>query len=161
MKKSTATLLLSVVALATAEAADVQLPPRATPAVKTAVKPAAELFDLGDVRLLPSDFLQAMETDKAYLLWTDPDRFLAFFQKTAGIFKGSDVLLGWPGKGIGAEVSQWSLGHYISACSQMYRATGDERLLDRVNHIIDELAKCQAVEGNAGLFVSAKARALR
>lgn len=132
------------------------LPPRPAHAVKPAVQPGAALFDLADVRLLESEFKQAMETDKSYLLWTDPDRFLVFFQKQAGLFQGTDLLLGWGSKNMGAEVAQWSLGHYLSACSEMYRSTGDEKMLERVNYIIDELAKCQQVEGNAGLFLNAK-----
>ena len=30
----------------------------------------------------------------------------------------------------------------------MYRATGDDRLLQRVNYIVDELATCQKANGN-------------
>ncbi len=131
-----------------------QLPPRPIPAVKPAVKLEAEPFDLGDVRLLDSDFKQAMETDMAYLLNLDPNRLLSFAQKQAGLFTGTDLLLGWKDAKIGAEGADWTLGHYLSACSQMYRVTSDPRMLERVNLIVDELAKCQKAEGNEGLLAS-------
>ena len=137
-------------------AADAQLPPRPAPMVKGAVALKAEPFDLGDVKLLAGQFKQAMETDIAYLLNLDPNRLLSFPQKQAGLFTGTDVLLGWKDAKIGPEGADWSLGHYLSACSQMYRVTRDPRMLERSNRIVDELAKCQKVEGNEGLLESPK-----
>lgn len=123
-------------------------------AVKPAVELKAEPFDLADVRLLDSVFKQAQEMDLAYLLNLDPNRLLSFLQKQAGLLAGSDPLLGWKNAKIGAEGADWSLGHYLSACAQMYRATRDPRMLERVNRIVDELAACQQAEGNAGLLTS-------
>ncbi|HTQ09784.1 MAG TPA: beta-L-arabinofuranosidase domain-containing protein, partial [Fimbriimonadaceae bacterium] len=36
-----------------------------------------------------------------------------------------------------------SLGHYLSACSQVYASSGDERFKAKVDYIIGELAACQ------------------
>lgn len=135
--------ILSLVALA-AGAGD---------AVKPAVERKAEPFDLADVRLLDSAFKQAQETDLAYLLNLDPNRLLSFQLKYAGLFTG-DPRLGHKEAKIGPEGADWTLGHYLSACSQMYRVTRDPRLLERVNRIVDELAACQQAEGNAGLLSS-------
>lgn len=130
-----------------------QIPPLSTMAVNRAVACKAEPFDLADVRLLESAFRQAMETDHAYLLQLEPTRFLAFFQKHAGLLKG-DVFLGWEPKGLGGGPAKAMIGHYLSACSSMYRATGDRKLLERVHLLVDGLAKCQNVPGNEGLLVS-------
>ena len=136
------------------EAAENALPSRPETAVKPAITRAAEPFDLGDVRLLDSAFQQAMEMNTTYLLNLDPNRLLSFLQKQAGLFTGTDVLLGWKDAKIGAEGADWSLGHYVSACSQMFRVTRDPRMLERVNRIVDEMAACQKAEGNAGLLCS-------
>lgn len=146
--------LFAVLSLAPLAALAGPLPPMPAPAVKSAVELVAEPFDLADVRLLDSAFAQALETDRAYLLNLDPNRLLSFVQKQAGLFTGTDPLLGWKDAKIGAEGADWTLGHYLSACSQMHRVTRDPRLLERVNRIVDELAKCQAVAGNAGLLTS-------
>jgi len=45
------------------------------------------------------------------------------------------------------------LGHYLSALSLQYRATGDSRFKERVNYIVSELANCQQQNG----FLSAQA----
>lgn len=137
-----------------AAAVESNLPPRPAPAVKPAKELAAEPFDLGDVKLLAGPFKQAMETDMDYILNLDPNRLLSFMQKQAGLFTGTDLLLGWKGAIIGAEGADWTLGHYLSACAEMYRATRDPRMLERVNHIVDEMAKCQKAEGNEGLLAS-------
>jgi DUF1680 family protein len=135
-------------------AAENALPPIPVPAIKPAKALAAEPFDLGDVKLLTSEFKQAMETDIHYLLNLDPHRLLSFFQKHAGLFTGTDVLLGWKEAKIGGDGAEWTLGHYLSACSQVYRVNRDPRMLERVNRIVDELAKCQKVAGNEGLLTS-------
>ncbi|MBI5685944.1 MAG: glycoside hydrolase family 127 protein [Verrucomicrobia bacterium] len=134
-------------------AATAEIPPLATLAVKNAAPVRAEPFDLADVRLLESPFKQARETDRAYLLELEPMRFLAFFQKHAGLLEG-DVFLGWEPKGLGGGPAKAMIGHYLSACSSMYRATGDPKLAERVNMLVAGLAKCQQVSGNAGLLVS-------
>lgn len=134
-------------------AANAEVPPLATLAVKNAVPARAEPFDLADVRLLDSPFQRAMETDRAYLLELEPMRFLAFFQKHAGLLEG-DVFLGWEPKGLGGGPAKAMIGHYLSACSSMFRATGDPKLAERVNMLVAGLAKCQQVPGNAGLLVS-------
>jgi hypothetical protein len=134
-------------------AARTEIPPLATMAVKNVAPVRAAPFDLADVRLLESAFKRAMETDRAYLLELEPMRFLAFFQKHAGLLEG-DVFLGWEPKGLGGGPATAMIGHYLSACSTMYRATGDPKLAERVNMLVAGLAKCQQVPGNDGLLVS-------
>jgi DUF1680 family protein len=43
---------------------------------------------------------------------------------------------------------------YLSGYSRMYAATGDERFLARVNHMVDELERCQQANGNGYLLAT-------
>ncbi len=138
---SVALLLLAVVAPA--------LPPAARAAAAPAAVPnAAQLFDLADVRLGPGPFRDAMERDRAYLLSLDPDRFLLTFRRNVGLPSSAEPYGGWEGPGV--ELRGHSLGHYLSACSLMYRSTGDAELKRRVDTIVAELARCQAASPGAG-----------
>jgi len=103
----------------------------------------AYAFSLKDVRLLDGPFKKAMDLDAKYLLFLQPDRFMSLLRKQAGLDPKGKVYGGWEGRGLAGHV----LGHYISACSMMYAASGDKRFLDRVNYIVDELAECQKAHG--------------
>ncbi len=80
-------------------------------------------FPLEDVRLLQSPFKNAMDKDAAYLLSLKSDRFLYRFRLNAGLQPKDSIYGGWETAG----VSGHSLGHYLSACSMLYAASGDER----------------------------------
>lgn len=147
-------LFITVMAFPLRAADLLALPARPTPVVKPAIPAAVDWFDPSDVRLLDGEFRNAMAKDVEYLIRLDPRRLLAWFQKYVGQFEGSDVFLGWERRGLGAAGAQWIAGHYLSACAEMYRSTGDRRLLERVNYIVDELAKCQQTAGNAGLVTA-------
>ncbi len=101
-------------------------------------------FDLDDVRLLEGPFLQATELNVRSLLNYEPDRFLAKFRMEAGLEPKAEHYHGWED----ATIAGHSLGHYLTACALMYKATGDSRFLDRVNYMVNELAECQAANGN-------------
>ncbi len=104
----------------------------------------AQEFSLTDVRLLDGVFKSAMERDGIYLLSLEPDRFLAWFRKEAGLNEKGRVYGGWESQGVAGHC----LGHYLSACSMMYAAGGDNRFRERVDYIVDELAVCQKANGN-------------
>lgn len=122
--------------------------------VQMAVPPVAacpvEPFDLSEVKLFDSPFKQAMDLNAKYLLSLDPDRFLHYFRVNAGLNPKAPAYGGWesPTSGAGR-----CLGHYLSALSLQYRATGDRRFKERVDYIVSELAKCQQING----FLSAQA----
>ncbi|MCP9494854.1 MAG: glycoside hydrolase family 127 protein [Pyrinomonadaceae bacterium MAG19_C2-C3] len=101
-------------------------------------------FDLNQVRLLDGDFKRATELNKQYLLRLEPDRFLSWFRKEAGLPAKAPVYGGWESQGVAGQ----TLGHYLSACALMYRTTGDERFRRRINYIVDELEACQRANGN-------------
>jgi DUF1680 family protein len=130
--------LIALVAPACALAAPAP-PPAATP-----LAPAAQFFDLDQVRLGPGPFQTAQETDEAYLLKLEPDRFLAWFRKEAGLTPKAKVYGGWESLGVAGHDG----GHYMSALAQMYAATGNPEFKRRADYMVGELALCQQANGN-------------
>jgi DUF1680 family protein len=102
-------------------------------------------FSIKDVRLLDGPFKEAMEADARYLLDIEPDRLLCDFRVHAGLKPKGEKYGGWESSGLAGH----TLGHYLSACSMQYAATGDTRYLDRVNYIVSELAVCQKARSSA------------
>lgn len=104
-------------------------------------------FDLAEVKLLGGPFKHATDLNAQSLLNYQPDRMLANFRKAAGLEPKAEHFGGWEAQ----TISGHTLGHYLSACALMYRTTGDQRFLDRVNYIVDELALCQEADGSGFL----------
>ncbi len=115
---------------------------------KLAAPPAVAVFDLADVHLGPSPFRDAMERDRVYLLSLEPDRLLHTFRLNVGLPSSAQPYGGWEGPTV--ELRGHSLGHYLSACSLMYRSTGDAAFKQRVDAIVAALAECQAASPKAG-----------
>jgi DUF1680 family protein len=120
------------------------------PAVRAAAPPAAQEVDASHVRLLPGSPLydrQELHRTK-YLAGWDPDRLLFHYRTVAGLPQadGAQPYSGWESGFIRGHM----LGHYLSAASRMYAATGDEKYRDRANYIVAELAKCQAATHEDG-----------
>lgn len=113
-----------------------------------------EQFDLQDVQLLEGPFRQAMRANSAWLLSLDSDRLLSWYRKEAGLESKAKVYGGWESQGIAGH----SLGHYLSACARMYRTTGDEEFLRRVDYIVQELAACQQAGGDGFLGAMPRGR---
>lgn len=113
-------------------------------AVRAAAPPDAVPFSPHDVRLRDGLFKTGQDIAVRYLLSLEPDRFLANFRKEAGLPPKAEHYPGWERQG----VSGHSLGHYLSACSFAWAATGNEEFLRRVNYIVEELAACQAAHGD-------------
>jgi len=120
---------------------------------KTMVAPVvaikAEPFPLQNVRLLEGPFRHAMELDHAYLLSLDPDRLLYSFRVNAGLATTARPYGGWmtPGRISCAEF----VGHYLSACAMMYASTGDERLKENANRVVEGFRLCQEKLGTGYL----------
>jgi len=111
-------------------------------------------FDLSYVTLLDGPFKHATDLNVDVLLNYDPDRFLAKFRREAGLPEKAEQYYGWEDKMLAGH----SLGHYLSACSMMFRALGDERFLKRVNYMVDEIELCQEADGGGyiGAFTGGK-----
>jgi hypothetical protein len=113
---------------------------RTAPAGRLRARP----LPLSAVRLKPSIWATAVDTNRDYLLSLDPDRLLHNFRKTAGLQAKGKLYGGWEAQGIAGH----TLGHYLSALSLMYAQTGDERMRDRIRHIVAELAEVQKARGD-------------
>lgn len=98
-----------------------------------------ETLPLQEVRLLPSPFKQAQDTNRHYLDSLDPDRLLAPFRAEVGLPQPKPGYGNWEADGLGGHMG----GHYLSALSLMYASTGDPALLARLQYMLDELKKCQ------------------
>jgi uncharacterized protein len=106
-----------------------------------------QTFRLDEVQLLDGPFLDAQQTDLDYIMQMDVDRLLAPYLVDAGFEPIKPGYGNWEGSGLNGHIG----GHYLSALAMMYAATHDERVLTRLNYMIDWLAKCQKQNGNGYL----------
>ncbi len=111
---------------------------------QSAETPTVEPFPLRQVVLLDGPFRAAMERNARYLLGLDPDRLLHNAREYAGLRPKGALYGGWESKGIAGH----TLGHYLTALSQQYAATGDARFRERVAYIVREMAECQRAYGD-------------
>ena len=100
-------------------------------------------FSLQDVKLLSSPFLQAQQTDLHYILALDPDRLSAPFLREAGLTSKAPSYTNWENTGLDGHIG----GHYLSALSMMYAATGDTVIYHRLNYMLNELHRAQQAVG--------------
>ncbi|MCD8303385.1 MAG: glycoside hydrolase family 127 protein [Prevotellaceae bacterium] len=117
-------------------------------------------FALSEVTLLDSPFKTAMDRNFQQLLQYDTDRLLTPFVRQAGLSETTDTespYYNWETLHPNFENWAWNPsfaldghvgGHYLSALSLAYAACHDEevkaQLLDRLNHMVNVLADCQA-----------------
>jgi len=98
----------------------------------------AELFPLSAVRLLEGPFQQAQEVDRKYLLQLDADRLMAYLRENAGLKPVKTHYGGWDNEGAS------TVGHYLSACSHMWAATGDVQIKQRIDYLVAQMASALA-----------------
>jgi len=103
-----------------------------------------QLFELGQVKLAPSPFLNAQQVDKAYMLEMDVDRLLAPYMLEAGIDWPAKRYGNWENTGLDGHIG----GHYLSALSMMYASTGDLEMKRRMDYMVEQLATAQEKNGN-------------
>jgi hypothetical protein len=101
-------------------------------------------FHLSDVKLLDSDFKHAQDLDVEYILAHDPDRLLAPYLIGAGLEPKAERYGNWENTGLDGHIG----GHYLTALAQMWVATGNPEMLERLNYMLDELERCQKANGN-------------
>jgi hypothetical protein len=113
------------------------------------VPPALRPFGLQDVALLDGPFRQASERNARYLLELDPDRMLHNFRVNAGLEPKAPVYGGWESQEpwIDIRCHGHTLGHWLSAASLHFAATGDQRFQQRIGYVVDELKACQDAAG--------------
>lgn len=106
-------------------------------------------FDLTAVRLKPGPVLEALETNRRYLMALDPDRLLHMFRVTAELPSQAAPLGGWEAPD--NELRGHFTGHYLSACALLAAQTGDREVRERGVGLAAELAKCQDAIGTGYL----------
>lgn len=106
-----------------------------------------QYFPLRDVKLSESVFNKAMKADKNYMMSMEPDRLLAPYLREAGLPPKAENYPNWENTGLDGHIG----GHYISALSLMYASTGDPKVKQRLDYMIDELDRCQQSSVNGYL----------
>lgn len=115
-----------------------------SPAINFRVVP----FDYRDVQLIGGPFKEAMDRNHTYLLSLQCDRLLHNFRINAHLPSQAFPLGGW--EDLGCELRGHFTGHYLSAASIMFRATGDLLLKAKIDSLVSGLAKCQVALGDSG-----------
>jgi DUF1680 family protein len=101
------------------------------------------------VRLTGGPLKHAQELDAEYLLDLQPDRMLAYLRIRAALEPKAKGYGGWDGGG--RQLTGHIAGHYLSAVSLMYAATGDARFKQRADYIVSELKQIQDAQGDGYL----------
>lgn len=112
---------------------------------------------LSAVRLTGGPLKRAQDLDAKYLLELEPDRMLAYYRQraglsprlSAGVPNKAEPYGGWDGGG--RNLTGHIAGHYLSAVSLMWAATGDARFKERADYIVKELKEVQDKHGDGYL----------
>src|SRR5215470_2781607 len=118
-------------------------------AIPHAIPDAARPLPLSAVRLTGGPLKQAQDLDADYLLKLEPDRMMAYYRKRAGLEPKAEGYTGWDGDG--RNLTGHIAGHYLSAVSLMYAATGDGRFKERADYIVREMKEVQDKQGDGYL----------
>ena len=117
-----------------------------TPAIPDFARP----LRLSAVRLTGGPLKNAQDLDAKYLLALEPDRMLAGFRIRAGLEPKAKGHGGWDSVS-GKQLTGHIGGHYLSAVSLMWAATGDPRFKERADYMVKELKEVQDKRGNGYL----------
>jgi len=110
---------------------------------------AAIPLPLSAVRLTGGPLRHAQQLDAKYLLELEPDRMLSYYRQRAGLKPKAEPYGGWDGGG--RNLTGHVAGHYLSAVSLMWAATGDARFKQRADYIVKELKEVQDKHGDGYL----------
>jgi len=109
----------------------------------------ARPLPLSAVRLGGGPLGHARQLDAKYLLELEPDRMLSYFRQRAGLESKAKPYGGWDGGG--RNITGHVAGHYLSAVSLMWAATGDPRFKQRADYMVKELKEVQDKHGDGYL----------
>jgi DUF1680 family protein len=105
---------------------------------------------LSAIRLTGGPLKHAEDLDAEYLLKLEADRMMAGYRLRAGLKPKADGYGGWDSP-TGKQLTGHIAGHYLSAVSLMYAATGDARFKERVDYLVKEMKEVQDKRGNGYL----------
>ena len=117
--------------------------------IRNAIPDVARPLPLAAVRLTGGPLKHAQDLDAKYLLKLEPDRMMAYYRKRAGLKPRAQGYGGWDGDG--RNLTGHIAGHYLSAVSLMYAATGDPRFKERADYIVREMKEVQDKNGDGYL----------
>ena len=109
----------------------------------------ARPLPLDAVRLQGGPLKHAQDLIARYLLQLEPDRMLAYYRERAGLPRKAEPYDGWDGGG--RNLTGHIAGHYLSAVSLMWAATGEPRLKERADYLVRELKVVQDKHGDGYL----------
>lgn len=110
----------------------------------------ARPIPLQDVRLTGGPLRHAMDLDCKTLLGLEPDRMMAGYRIRAGMEPKARGYGGWDSVE-GRQLTGHIAGHYLSAVSIMYAATGDERFKERADYLVRQMKEVQDKRGSGYL----------
>jgi DUF1680 family protein len=114
--------------------------------VRPVVPDTARPLPLTAVRLTGGPLKHTQDLNAAYLLSLEPDRMLAFYRTRAGLEPKAPGYTGWDADG--RQLTGHIAGHYLSAVSLMWAATGNARFEQRADYIVSELKVVQDKHGD-------------
>ncbi|NMA85252.1 MAG: glycoside hydrolase family 127 protein [Epulopiscium sp.] len=94
------------------------------------------------VKLLNGLFKNSQQKGEEYLIYLDVDRLVAPCYEAVGRVPKKPRYGGWESR----EISGHSVGHFLSALSAMYIATGNKELRRKLEYTISELAYVQSLD---------------
>ncbi|MBI4328086.1 MAG: glycoside hydrolase family 127 protein, partial [Chloroflexi bacterium] len=118
-------------------------------AITPVIPDAARPLPLSAVRLTGGPLKKAQDLDAEYLLKLEPDRMMAYFRRRAGLEGKAEPYGGWDGDG--KNLTGHIAGHYLSAVSLMWAATGESRFKERADYIVQEMKEVQDKHGDGYL----------
>jgi DUF1680 family protein len=106
-----------------------------------------ETVPIQHVRLLDGPFKEAQDRNLQYVLAMDPDRLLAPYLVEAGLEPRATHYGNWEGSGLNGHMG----GHYLTALSLAWAATGRQDVRDRLDYMLNELQRTQDANGDGYL----------
>ena len=110
----------------------------------------ARSLPLNKVRLTGGPLKQAQDVTEEYLLQLEPDRMMAGYRIRAGLEAKAEGYGGWDAVD-SRQLTGHIAGHYLSAVSFMYAATGNEEFKRRADYIVTEFKEVQDKRGDGYL----------
>ena len=116
-----------------------------------AAPPTTVMLDASRVRLLDGPFKQRQELHRTGRLGAlEVGRLLFPYRAAAGLPQAPNLKGGYGGWDDGF-IRGHMAGHYLSAASRMFAATGDTSFRDKANTLVDGLEACQNQLGTGHL----------
>jgi len=110
---------------------------------KLNIKKIVQTYNINDVKLLPqSDFYNQQQRVLECLLNIDNESMLYNFRSAAGLnTNGASPMTGWDAPE--CKLKGHTTGHYLSGLALCYGATGNEKIKDKLDYMVNELYICQ------------------